>query len=61
MFCVIYEFSVKKEKEEQFLKSWSEFTEAIYRVNGSLGSRLHTTESAGELIYEQGLLFVSME
>ncbi len=41
MFCVVYEFTVKPGKNEAFEKSWAEFTEAIYRVRGSLGSRLH--------------------
>lgn len=44
MYCVIYEFKVKPNKILQFEKSWAEFTEAIYRVRGSLGSRLHTTK-----------------
>ena len=45
MFCVVYEFKVKKEKKEVFLKAWSDFTKAIYRVNKSLGSRIHSTEN----------------
>jgi len=44
MFCVIYEFKIKVEKKDVFLKAWSDFTKAIYRVNGSLGSRIHSTE-----------------
>jgi len=47
MFCVIYEFKIKPNLKEQFLESWSDFTKAIYRMNGSLGSRLHTTDDPG--------------
>lgn len=50
MFCVIYEFKIKKDFKDQFLKSWSEFTKAIYRVNGSLGSRIHSTEDPEKYI-----------
>jgi len=45
MFCVIYEFKIKLKHKEQFLDSWRDFTEAIYRKNGSLGSRLHATDN----------------
>lgn len=43
MFCVVYEFKVKTGMNAQFEKSWSDFTEAIFEVAGSLGSRLHKT------------------
>lgn len=43
MFCVVYEFKVKAGQAHEFERSWSDFTEAIYRVCGSLGSRLHKT------------------
>lgn len=43
MFCVIYEFKIKPGHSEQFEQAWSDFTEAIHRVCGSLGSRLHKT------------------
>ena len=45
MFCVVYEFKINKDLKDQFLTSWSDFTEAIYRLNGSLGSRIHSTEN----------------
>lgn len=44
MFCVIYEFEVKPGCNGVFEQSWADFTEAIYRVRGSLGSRLHKTD-----------------
>lgn len=44
MYCVVYEFKVKDGKGVEFEKAWSDFTKAIYRVRGSLGSRLHKTE-----------------
>lgn len=43
MFCVIYEFKIHQDKKDQFIKAWSDFTKAIYQINGSLGSRLHAT------------------
>jgi heme-degrading monooxygenase HmoA len=43
MFCVVYEFKVKNGLNAQFEKSWAEFTEAIYRVRKTHGSRLHKT------------------
>lgn len=44
MFCVVYEFKVKEGLNLQFESAWAGFTEAIYRVGGSLGSRLHKTD-----------------
>jgi heme-degrading monooxygenase HmoA len=49
LYCVVYEFKVKAGKTSEFEKSWAEVTESIYRVCGSLGSRLHKTEDP--LIY----------
>ena len=46
MFSVIYEFTVKKSQNEVFEAAWAEFTEAIFRARGSLGSRLHKTENS---------------
>ena len=43
MFCVVYEFKVKPGANAEFEIAWAAFTEAIHRVCGSLGSRLHTT------------------
>ncbi len=34
----------------EFEQCWGEFTEAIYRVCGSLGSRLHNTEDSSVYI-----------
>lgn len=44
MFCVVYEFEVKPGCNEEFEQSWAEYTEAIFRVRESLGSRLHKTD-----------------
>jgi heme-degrading monooxygenase HmoA len=41
MFAVIYQFTVKEGREEDFKHAWATVTEAIYRNCGSLGSRLH--------------------
>ncbi|MCE3012597.1 MAG: antibiotic biosynthesis monooxygenase [Proteobacteria bacterium] len=43
MFCAVYEFKVKAGQTVEFERSWANFTEAIHRVCGSLGSRLHKT------------------
>ncbi len=45
MFCVVYEFEVKAGCNESFEQAWAEYTEAIFRVRGSLGSRLHRTSN----------------
>jgi heme-degrading monooxygenase HmoA len=50
MFIALYEMIAKKGFEQEFEKSWGEVTEAIHRVRGSLGSRLHTTEINGTYI-----------
>lgn len=41
MFIAIYKFVVKAGYEEAFVAAWKKRTEGIYRVSGSLGSRLH--------------------
>ena len=46
MFCVIYKFKIKEGFNSQFEQSWADFTDAIYRVRGSLGSRLHKTDDS---------------
>ncbi len=46
MFIALYEMKVKAGKELEFEDAWAKATEAIYRVRGSCGSRLHTTEEA---------------
>lgn len=46
MFCVVYEFQIKKGLNEEFESAWADFTEAIHRVCGSLGSRLHKTDNS---------------
>ena len=44
MLVVLYQFIVKPDQEEQFVKNWAIVTDAIHRTCGSLGSRLHLTE-----------------
>ena len=44
MYTIIYQFKIKPGQTKQFELAWSEFTEAIFRVRGSLGSRLHKTD-----------------
>jgi heme-degrading monooxygenase HmoA len=45
MFCIVYEFTVKESQNQVFEKAWADFTEAIFRARGSLGSRLHRTHN----------------
>ena len=47
MLIVLYELKSKPGREKDFEKAWAEFTDAIYEVQGSLGSRLHETETPG--------------
>ena len=46
MFVALYEMKAKPGKEQEFEQAWAEWTDAIFRVHGSLGSRLHKTEVA---------------
>ncbi len=41
MFVAVYWWRVKPGKEEQFREAWRRGTEAITRIYGSYGSRLH--------------------
>lgn len=45
MFTVIYEFLIKKGTDSEFRKAWIDHTEFVYAHRGSLGSRLHTTDT----------------
>ncbi len=47
MLIALYEMKSKPGREKDFEKAWAEFTDAIYEVRGSLGSRLHKTETPG--------------
>lgn len=53
MFAVIYQFKVKKDKEDDFKNSWKQLTELIYEFEGSLGSRLHKQQEGIYLAYAQ--------
>ncbi|WP_375748421.1 antibiotic biosynthesis monooxygenase family protein [Vibrio sp. HN007] len=50
MFIAIYEFEIKPGTESVFRKAWLEVTKEIYLNCGSLGSRLHTTETTNTFI-----------
>jgi len=45
MFIALYEFRAKPGRDEDLQSAWARLTDAIYRVRGSLGSRLHRTEN----------------
>lgn len=50
MFIIVYEFEVKNGREEEFKHAWLEVTKAIYKICGSLGSRLHLSETKNVLV-----------
>jgi quinol monooxygenase YgiN len=41
IYCVVYEFFVEQQHEEEFKKLWHELTVRILKESGSMGSRLH--------------------
>lgn len=53
MLAVILEFDVIEGMEEQFRDAWIETTEMIYKNFGSLGSRLHQSDSGKFIAYAQ--------
>ncbi len=53
MYCVIYEFSVLSGEEALFESAWEELTKLIYAYEGSLGSRLHKSDSGKYIAYAQ--------
>lgn len=44
MYVAVYAWRVRPGKEEQFRDAWRRGTEAITRIYGSFGSRLHRAE-----------------
>ncbi len=44
-FSVIYSFKIHSEFEQEFIESWKELTNLIYKFEGSLGSRLQKVDS----------------
>lgn len=53
MYIVLYNFEVKINKEDDFIKAWKGLTELIYKHEGSLGSRLHKSNAKHYLAYAQ--------
>ena len=47
MLIALYELKSKPGREREFEEAWAEVTDAICDTQGSLGSRLHTTEPLG--------------
>ena len=45
MFCVVYEFEVTPNSENEFKKIWHDLTLIIKETRGGLGSRLHKDKS----------------
>ncbi|HEY9718955.1 MAG TPA: VOC family protein [Trichormus sp.] len=53
MFCVIYQWQVKPEREQDFRGTWRTLTEAIFAQHGALGSRLHKSDDGSWIAYAQ--------
>jgi quinol monooxygenase YgiN/catechol 2,3-dioxygenase-like lactoylglutathione lyase family enzyme len=53
MFCVIYQWQVKPEREQDFRDTWRKLTEAIFAQHGALGSRLHKSDDGSWIAYAQ--------
>lgn len=53
MFCVIYEFKVRKGQEGRFCQVWQAVTSELTCKYGSLGARLHRSEEGGLVAYAQ--------
>ncbi|MFY0644929.1 MAG: antibiotic biosynthesis monooxygenase [Bacteroidia bacterium] len=50
-FAVIYQFNILEDDLEEFISSWENLTELIYKHEGSLGSRLHKKSNTEYLAY----------
>ena len=53
MFCVLYKFTVKPGRDDQFRQHWLAVTQWYYRHAGSLGSRLHRANQSEYIGYAQ--------
>jgi heme-degrading monooxygenase HmoA len=40
-FAVLYRWKLHEGKEQEFISTWTHISELLYRLHGSLGSRLH--------------------
>ena len=52
-FAVIYQWLVKPEKEQQFLRAWQTLTDLQMKERGVRGSRLHKSENGTWIAYAQ--------
>ncbi len=53
MFCVLYKFTVKPGRQDQFRQHWLAVTKHLYQHAGSLGSRLHLAGDGEYIGYAQ--------
>lgn len=53
MLCLVYEFSVKAEMEENFRSGWCALSETLVKTQGSLGARLHRSADNIWISYAQ--------
>jgi len=53
MYIVLYSFKVKSGEVKNFIESWTELTNLIFKHEGSLGSRLHKRSPLEYVAYAQ--------
>lgn len=53
MFVAVYRWRLHPAKDDQFRDAWRRGTEAITRIYGSFGSRLHRVEAATYIAYAE--------
>lgn len=53
MLVIMYKWKLKEGREAIFCEGWREMTESIYKLRGSLGSRLHRSENNTWVAYAQ--------
>lgn len=53
MFVVIYTFTVKENRDRDFIEGWKGLTRLIYEYERSLGSRLHKKSKNKYVAYAQ--------
>jgi len=51
MFSVIYQFTIKENRQSEFIDAWKQLTQFIYEYEGSLGSRLHKESDDSYIAY----------
>ena len=53
MFCLLYKFEVKPERENEFREGWHLMSKRLVETSGSLGARLHRASDGSWISYAQ--------